>query len=588
MKLLIPVTVASSNRHSQFVPLPLKVPSSTLTSSRKKATWPSVLRLTISLVIAALALVVGERTNTSGTAVAATTVCPFCTAVALTFSEQMADSEIVVVAKLISAPEPVTDPDADFPKGEFEIVQVLKGEKFVKEGMDFKTQLVGNYPEGQKFLVMGAEPPKVAWTTPMKASDRVFEYLNNIQDLPKSGAERLVFFQDYFEDKESVLAFDAFDEFARAPYEDLIALKDQMDRGKLVGWIMDKKTLINRRRLYFTMLGVCGTQEEIPMLEELIKSDSRKKRAGLDALIACYLNLKGEDGVDLVEKTFIADEEADYIDTLATVTALRFHGTEVEIISKKRIVKAVQQLLDRPKYADMVIPDLARWEDWSSMERLVQMFKEADPDSNWLRVPVITYLRACPKPEAAAYIEELGKIDPEAVERADFFLGFDDDEDEEDEEEEEAPAVNQQTSADKVILGSGGAAEIEGTSFASAVSVQKIPVSSHSDAMPDAPTVVTTSATETIDLPAQPGDLPDLEVQTNSQPQTFVSTETGSMSAQPTPVVAQAVPTPAATAVVAKVPNLTWPIIFVPMAISVALFLLLWSVVNGWFERLIF
>ena len=60
------------------------------------------------------------------------------------------------------------------------------------------------------------------------------------------------------------------------------------------------------------------------------------------------------------------------------------------------------------------------------------------------------------------------------------------------------------------------------------------------------------------------------------------------MSAQSSPVVAQAAPAPASTVVVAKVPNLTWPIIFVPMAISVLLFLLLWSVVNGWFERLIF
>ena len=539
------------------------------------------------MLVAALALITAQQTNSSGSASAATsTVCPFCTAVALTFSEQINDSEIVVVAELITVPPPVTDPEEDFPKGEFEIVEVLKGEKFVKQGMDFETQLVGTYPQGQKFLVMGDNPPKVAWTTPMKASDRVFEYLGKIQDLPESGAERLVFFQDFFEDKESVLAFDAFDEFARAPYEDLIAMKDQMDRKKLVDWIMDKDTLINRRRLYFTMLGVCGGDDEIPMLEELIKSDSRKKRAGLDALIACYLNLKGESGVDLVEETFIADQEADYVDTLAAVTALRFHGTEVEIISKDRIVKAVQQLLDRPKYADMVIPDLARWEDWSSMERLVKMFKEADPDDNWLRVPVITYLRACPKPEAEAYIEELGKIDPEAVERADFFLGFDDDEDEED-EEESSPAVNEQTDDQKTSANQ----DTLSTSANDAHVVQKIPVSTHQNDTPNppkgAPVVAPASAIQDI-AQAQSGELESLEVQLNSQPETFVSTEVGSMSAQPTPVVAQAVPAAASTVVVAEVPNLTWSIIFVPMAISVLLFLLLWSVVNGWFERLIF
>jgi hypothetical protein len=45
--------------------------------------------------------------------------------------------------------------------------------------------------------------------------------------------------------------------------------------------------------------------------------------------------------------------------------------------------------------------DLARWEDWSSMDRLVQLFKDSeDDDSNWVRVPVINYLRASHSPEA--------------------------------------------------------------------------------------------------------------------------------------------------------------------------------------------
>jgi len=513
-----------------------------------------VIRLTITLAVAALLLVPLWQNSPSASA-ATSSACPFCSAVALTFAEQMDNSEIVVVAKLISAPEKVIDPDADFPKGEFEIVEVLKGNKFVKDGMEFKTQLVGSYPKGQKFLVMGVDPPKVAWTTPMKATDRVFDYLSKIQSLPESGPERLVFFQDFFEDKESVLAFDAFDEFARAPYEDLIAMKDQMDHDKLVGWIKDKRTSINRRRLYFTMLGVCGTQDDIALLEDLIKSDSRKKQAGLDALIACYLNLKGEAGVDLIEKTFIADKDADYIDVLHAVTALRFHGTEVEIISKKRIVKAVRQLLERPKYADMVIPDLARWEDWSSMETMVKLFKEADPESNsWLRVPVITYLRACPKPEAKAYIEELQKIDPEAVERADFFLGFDE------EDEEDIPSLPDKTSFNDVF-------EQHPTDEAYAVS---------------------RIAVDVVSEQAGIGKLTSLNALPNSSSGTFVSTGADSMSAHSTPVVAQAVPTPVATPLVAKFSDLTWPIVFIPMAISILIFLLLWSVVNGWFERLIF
>jgi hypothetical protein len=74
--------------------------------------------------------------------------------------------------------------------------------------------------------------------------------------------------------------------------------------------------------------------------------------------------------------------------------------------------------------ADLVIPDLARWQDWSQMQRLAELFKDAKEQSSWVRVPVINFLRACPKPEAAELIKELEKIDPEAVKRANTFFPF--------------------------------------------------------------------------------------------------------------------------------------------------------------------
>lgn len=561
----------------------------------------------------------------SHSTVRTTSMCPFCSAIALTFSEQMNSSDIVVVAKLIEIPPPVEGPDADFPKATFEIVNPLKGEKFVGKGLKFKTQLVGSYPLGQKFLVMGVDPPSIAWTTPMKASDRVFGYLELVQKLPEGGPDRLVFFQDYFEDKESVLAFDAYDEFARAPYEDLIGMKDRMHHDKLIGWIKDTDTSVNRKRLYFTMLGVCGTKDDVPLLEELITSGSRKKRAGLDALIACYLMLKGEAGVDLIEKAFLVDKEVDYVDTLAAVSALRFHGTEADVISKKRIVKAIRHLLDRPKMADMIIPDLARWEDWSVMERLVKMFKEADPESNWLRVPVITYLRACPKPEAKTYIDELQKIDPEAVQRADFFLGFDEDEDwgdeEDDDEESDDSGDTTKSKVDKSDTGNGDV-ESESDGADSADSFE--PAASSCTSNSEEPADESANLEPSVAVPADPPvnvivkKVP-LDTEQEGTVATVANSEAPDSSVAETTTLNPAPSlTPAdsnaASAVVSSNPDvgesasnqpasveqatpiasstpsygLTWFIIFVPMGISAVIFLLLWSVVNGWFERLIF
>jgi hypothetical protein len=554
--------------------------------------------------------------------------CPFCSAVAMTFSEQMDTNDVVVVAKLLEIPPPTDDPDADFPRAEFEIVQVIKGEQLVGPEMRFQTQLVGSYPMGQKFLVMGVDPPKIAWTTPMKATDRVFQYLLDVESLPEKGAARLQFFQDFFEDSESILAFDAYDEFARAPYDDLLAMRDQMQHDKLVEWILDPETSVNRRRLYFTMLGVCGTKEDIKMLEELIKSGDRKKRAGLDALIACYLTLAGESGVNLIEEAFLQDSEADYVDALAAVSALRFHGTEVDKIPKSRIVAAVRHLLDRPKMADMIIPDLARWEDWSVMERLVQMFKDADEESNWLRVPVINYLQACPKPEAKAYIEELAKIDPDAVSRAAFFMGGfgDDDEDVDDEDVDDEDVDGQGNSdpgeSDNEPLGTPAAqgSLIEKSTSSNVIErnqvsptkgsdhvVLKIPVEStqqvllldsSAEANPPMedhePELVETAVLEDSRRRNTPIPVAAGKTQTKLSPianrdsSVFVSSSAPDTFRASLPLEAvQPLPETLPVASVAS-PGLTWAIIFVPMGVSVVIFLLLWSVVNGWFERLIF
>jgi hypothetical protein len=82
----------------------------------------------------------------------------------------------------------------------------------------------------------------------------------------------------------------------------------------------------------------------------------------------------------------------------------------------------MRHMLERPKLADLIIPDLTRWQDWTVMDKLVTLFKNADEESSWVRVPVVNYLRACPLPEAQTKLAELEKIDPDAVRRAALFF----------------------------------------------------------------------------------------------------------------------------------------------------------------------
>ena len=55
------------------------------------------------------------------------------------------------------------------------------------------------------------------------------------------------------------------------------------------------------------------------------------------------------------------------------------------------LLGAMRLLLDNPDFADQVVLDLSRWEDWSVLDRLVEMFKKSDA-KGYIRQPVVSYL----------------------------------------------------------------------------------------------------------------------------------------------------------------------------------------------------
>ena len=576
--------------------------------------------LLLTLLVIGLGLALPKPSTANNPILAGSTVslaassaaCPFCSAINMTFWEQIKSHDAVVIAKLITLPPPVADIDAELPKAEFEVVRVLRGAEHIEADAIFRVLLVGEYPVGQEFVVMGVNPPGFVWSTPLKATSRVVEYVDMLGKLPEKGPDRLNFFQKYFEDEESVLAFDAYDEFARAPYEDVLALKDRMDHDQLVKWILNPETSVNRRRLYFTMLGVCGGPQDVEMLERLIRSDDRKEQAGLDALVSCYLKLKGPDGLALIEDEFLKNDQADYVDTLATISALRFHGSEEKIIPRDRLVAAVRTLLDRPKMADMVIPDLARWEDWSVMEKLVELFKNSTEETIWVRVPVIQYLQVCPKPEAKKYIEELRKIDPDAVARAALFneIDLDDAADEEGDKPKQGEGDPGKDGAKTGGKDGNPLLSAETDALALPINTASLPTST---AVQDAPASDAAPALGAVEqkllrVPFDPAvnlnpNLPELPAGTTVEKgvsvagPVFPKTETlTSLAAAPViPVDIGMIDVPGATnlpiasaAPAEPIKFQLWRAIVLPVFCGCLLFALLWSVINGWFERLIF
>jgi hypothetical protein len=400
--------------------------------------------------------------------------CPFCSAAMQTLSQEIASADGAVIAELVR-PMPVaaTSPgqgvatvDPTTAAAKFRIVEVLRGQEKLAGAKELDVVYFGDDPPQKKFLITGLAaitPDKVDWTTPVPLSDRAVEYVRKLSTVPTTGVDRLAFFQDYLEDEDRLLAQDAYDEFARAPYSEVVALSPRMKRAQLLKWINDPSVGPSGRRLYLTMLGVCGKPEDVGMLEtllkydyqlmkpglaaaigqsgvlgvslgagmidELIHADERRKKESLDALVACYLKLKGADGLELINAKFLGNPTVEFKYLHAAIMALRFHGEETKVLPREKLLESMRLALDHKEFADQVIPDLTRWEDWGVMPRLVKMFKESEAD-DWIRQPVASYLLvAAEQPgevgqRAKETVAELEKLDPETMERARSLPSF--------------------------------------------------------------------------------------------------------------------------------------------------------------------
>ena len=399
--------------------------------------------------------------------------CPFCSATQQTLGEELKSADAAVLAELIKAPPPY-DPtkdngasfrglDPEMNNATFRIVEKLTGGENLLTTETIEVPYFGPADKDKLFLITGIRTDRLDWTTPLPLSEAAEEYVRKLPALPEQGADRLDFFQEYLEHEDPMLAQDAYDEFARAPYDAVIGLKDRMDHDRIVAWINDVELAPSRRRLYLTMLGVCGQDGDLAMLEyymspteahfktaadlslasggaaipslfrpalyEAAERYERLKKQGLDAMIACYLTLKGADGLPLVEDLFLKDPNGDFKDIFSAIYALRFHGEETDIIPRQRLIESMRLVLDNPTFADQVIADLSRWEDWGVMDRLAKMFKEADENS-YVRQPVATYMFIASEQggdvgkRAEKHLDELRNVDEQAVDDAERNLGF--------------------------------------------------------------------------------------------------------------------------------------------------------------------
>ncbi len=345
--------------------------------------------------------------------------CPICCFTnCSTFSEELERSDVVAIGKLVSATSGTGQPAT----ATFEIVDILKGKGLAKK-LPRRIEVPGfTAASGNgRYLLLGAGTQPLAWGPAYPASTRLAPYLREVLRLPKQGSQRLTFYFRYLEDADEMIARDAYDELVRVDYAELKRLRPVLNHDQLVAWISDDQIPTSRRRLYFTMLGICGSAHDVPVLERLMRSGRRADTRGLESLIACYLTLRGTTGLPVVEELYLANIAAEYDEFYCAILAIRFHLKDESKIARPKLIASLRLVLSRPELADLVIPDLAKAEDWAVIDRLMLLYRDAPPKETWVRVPVINYLQACPLPRAKEYLDECERLDPKSFQRAHRF-----------------------------------------------------------------------------------------------------------------------------------------------------------------------
>lgn len=371
-------------------------------------------------------------TVTLAIAVSSAKACPLCLAPSQTWSEMIAAADIVILAELATIDE---GSDSQRPFAIFQILDVHKGKSHIAKA---KTIRIDDYVYGKKgdhYLIKAAftdadvpeiletfvtaegkspEQPssakpiqkvsatsKVAaaaqvltWDSPEPVTAAAWQYVTESPAPETAALDRLKYFLTFLEHKDSLVAADAWGEFAKSEYGDIKSLSDSFDTARLRGWIAGAETSPERLSLYGLMLGMSGTDDDAMFLQQQIGlPDGDSVRFGCEGLMGGLLVLSGVDGLKFLEESRLSNPAVATFEVYAVVQALQFlWNHEPAAIGKPRLRQAMHPLLQREELREIAIIDLARWEDWSLVDDLPAVYQLCKADDDRTTRAIVGYL----------------------------------------------------------------------------------------------------------------------------------------------------------------------------------------------------
>ncbi|MBT5020812.1 MAG: hypothetical protein HON04_18930 [Planctomicrobium sp.] len=236
--------------------------------------------------------------------------------------------------------------------------------------------------KGEQLLLAGElKQEKLRWWLVEKSSSAVQDYLLNAPEYAATPKEQLIYFLQFLEHQNHLLAHDSYLEINTQENWQLIAdneATDFLDRTELRQWLEKYRFQhMERVGMYAIMLGHCGNKTDVVFMEETIREMRDDFPFGIDGMVTGYLLLTGDKGFQFLDKSILNSPDVAFSQKFAALQAMRFmRQYEVEQISIDRLCQSMRILLEDPKLVDLIILDLAKWSDWSIGDRLMTMYND--------------------------------------------------------------------------------------------------------------------------------------------------------------------------------------------------------------------
>lgn len=368
-----------------------------------------MLRLVIAFLVIA---VIASPANTFA--------CPGCSGEVRsrqTLRLHFAQAKVVVHGQLVN---PRFDPKTDEGSTDLQITTILKDDP-ARKGQGVITlrtyiPVVGNTPTDY-IVFCGVVDGKLDPSFGLPSSPAVIEYLKGAAKLNDTDpAAKLGFYFKHLDSTDSIIATDAFVEFARASDVEVVKAVKQLDPVMIRKWITSPTTPIERLGVYAFLLGVSGGPADGPLLAKMLGENPLSERsfAAFGGLLAGYILLSPRDGWQFATTT-LGDAKQPYAVRLSTIGTVRFFQATRGNECKTDVLRCCAALLPHGDFADQAIEDLRRWGYWDLTADVLTQFAKPTHAAPIVRRAIVRYALSCPDEQAKRFVTALRQTDPNLV-----------------------------------------------------------------------------------------------------------------------------------------------------------------------------